>query len=155
MRTFKITPMVGVGPVCFGIAREQVRKALRADFDTFRKSQKSRHETDAFDTLGMHIYYTGDEPVVGFVELWDEEDSSFLFDGHDVFRTEASKLVGILSARSDYNNDQGSIVFPKLQVALYRSHPFDPDVEEFDAWEAFSVGPTGYFKPRIKNRSKS
>lgn len=148
---FEIVPMVGVGPVRFGMPREQCRKSLGLDFDTFFKGTPKGHPTDAFDSLGMHVYYSGIVPVVEFIELSFSKEATnaiFTIDGVDVFQTNAAKLVGILVTKSEWRDDVGSLVFPAIEMALYREHPFDPEFDDFDRWDAVSVGRTGYFKKR-------
>ena len=53
----EIEPYVGVGPVRLGMTVEQVRESVGAEFDTFRKTPLSEMETDAFDSVGLHVHY--------------------------------------------------------------------------------------------------
>jgi hypothetical protein len=46
-----------VGPVAFGMTAEEVRTALNAPYSSFQKSLDSPDQTDAFDTLDLHVYY--------------------------------------------------------------------------------------------------
>lgn len=54
---FDIRPYEGVGPVKLGMTREEVRAAVGAPFEEFRKSAGDELPTDAFDTVGLHVYY--------------------------------------------------------------------------------------------------
>ena len=54
---FDIKPYTGVGPIEFGMTRVDVRRQLNAPVDAFRKTATSTTLTDAFDTLGLHVYY--------------------------------------------------------------------------------------------------
>jgi len=52
-----IRPYEGVGPVKLGMTREEVRKAVGSRVETFYKTTDSTLPTDAFDSIGMHVYY--------------------------------------------------------------------------------------------------
>jgi hypothetical protein len=54
---FPINPYVGIGVVRFGMSRRQVRKALGGMVKEFKKTPKSESLTDAFDQLGIYVYY--------------------------------------------------------------------------------------------------
>ncbi|HYP52823.1 MAG TPA: hypothetical protein VEQ42_04750 [Pyrinomonadaceae bacterium] len=54
---FEIRPHEGVGPVRFGMTREEVRAALALPVESFRKSPADEMLTDAFDAAGLHVYY--------------------------------------------------------------------------------------------------
>ena len=153
MRVFEVTPLAGVSPVDFGATRDTVRRALGAAFRPFRKSARAEHETDAFDTLGFHVYYRGVPPTVEFIELFHAEGSVFRYKGVDVFRTAAADLFRILADEAEWYNHVGSFVFPALQVAMYRSHPFDPDHDEFDRWESFAVACAAYYSQTVPKRA--
>jgi len=58
----EIEPFVGVGVIRFGDTRQQVRDALQRPFESFRKVVGA-NETDAFDELGLHVYYDGQDRV--------------------------------------------------------------------------------------------
>jgi hypothetical protein len=62
----EIVPFVGVGVVRFGDTRQQVRDALQRPFEIFRKDV-GENETDAFDEVGLHVYYDG-QGRVEFIE---------------------------------------------------------------------------------------
>lgn len=56
---WEITPYVGVGPVRFGMTRQQVRDAVGAPSEEFKRTPSSRI-SDKFTTLGAFAYYTDD-----------------------------------------------------------------------------------------------
>jgi hypothetical protein len=56
MRSFIILPYVGVGPLRFGMSPAEVRTALGATGERFRRTPHSR-EADAFTTEGVFVYY--------------------------------------------------------------------------------------------------
>lgn len=64
-----ITSFVGVGIIRFGESRSVVRRLLGAPVVTFRKDV-GENETDAFNSLGLHVYYDGRDGVE-YVEMFD------------------------------------------------------------------------------------
>lgn len=57
---FDIKSYVGVGPIVFGMTAEEVRSTLGCAYTEFKKSQSSKTTTDAFDSLGVFVYYNVD-----------------------------------------------------------------------------------------------
>lgn len=54
---FPIRPYKGVGPIDFGMTPDEVRRALKAKVRSFLKTPKSVMPTDAFEKLGIYVYY--------------------------------------------------------------------------------------------------
>lgn len=46
-----------VGPIAFGMPPSTVHSILGPDFKSFKKTPASEMPTDAYDPLGIHIYY--------------------------------------------------------------------------------------------------
>lgn len=53
----EIRPYEGLGPIRFGMRRDDVRRALGASVRAFRKTPEATILTDAFDDEGIHVYY--------------------------------------------------------------------------------------------------
>jgi hypothetical protein len=53
----EILPYRGVGRLRFGMTVEQVRRIVPATARPFIKGPGSHHPTDAFDDLGLHVFY--------------------------------------------------------------------------------------------------
>ncbi|WP_458648202.1 hypothetical protein [Sivoneniella epilithica] len=53
----EIEPYQGIAGVQFGMSCEQVRHALNSSVRAFKKTAIDELNTDAFDELGMHVYY--------------------------------------------------------------------------------------------------
>jgi len=49
-----IRPYEGVGPVSFGMTRDQVRRSVASKVEAYYKSPQGLLPTDAFDSIGMH-----------------------------------------------------------------------------------------------------
>jgi hypothetical protein len=58
-----------IGPLKFGMTRDEVRTVLAQPFTPFRKTEDSAELTDAFDTLDLHVYYR--DGGMEAVELWN------------------------------------------------------------------------------------
>lgn len=65
----EITPFTGLGAIFFGETRQKVRRLVDSKCHAFRKDI-GENETDAFDELGLHIYYDIEDRVE-FIEAFD------------------------------------------------------------------------------------
>jgi hypothetical protein len=74
---WRIVAQSSVGPIDFGMSRQAVRVALAAPFTEFTKGE-GEEPTDAFDTLGVHVYYRNGG--VEAMEFWKTEN--ILLGGH-------------------------------------------------------------------------
>jgi len=55
--TYEIEPYASVGPLRFGMSREEAKRALGSEPRAFKKSPLSDTVTDAFNELSVHVYY--------------------------------------------------------------------------------------------------
>ena len=70
-----IVPFTTIGVLAFGDSRAVAREKLGSDFSTFEKVVGAG-ETDSFDDLGMHLYYS-DTGQLEFVEAFDPAEVVF------------------------------------------------------------------------------
>lgn len=56
----EIRSHVGIGPLRFGMLVDEIRRNVPFLAETFVKGPDSTHPTDAFDELGIHVYYRAD-----------------------------------------------------------------------------------------------
>jgi hypothetical protein len=68
---WEVRPLIGVGPLAFGISRADVRHLLGEASRLFRKGPERVQFTDEFAALGVHLYYDVDDRLE-FVEGWNE-----------------------------------------------------------------------------------
>ena len=61
MNELIITPNKGVGPISFGMTREEVRNVLGGNVVEYKKMPMSDTFTDAFNDHGIHIYYDSND----------------------------------------------------------------------------------------------
>jgi hypothetical protein len=64
----EIEPYVGIGPVLFGMTRQQVRALIAAPVREFMKSPQSSVPADAFAKAGIYVFYS-DEGCCEAVEV--------------------------------------------------------------------------------------
>jgi hypothetical protein len=71
----EILPFTSFGSLKFGDPRQVARQKLASPFSTFRKAG-SQIDTDAFDDIGLHLYYDTND-CLEFVEAFDPADVDF------------------------------------------------------------------------------
>lgn len=142
---FEIVPLKGVGPILFRMPRKEVRNLLQslgAPFEAFQKSEELKYKADAFDSLGIHVYYGGKTPIVNFVEVFSGAGALFLYRGKSVFSMGIGELLETFSfdAKCVDNEEQYcSFTFPKLEIGVWRPY------RGVKHWESIGVGAKGYY----------
>lgn len=58
---WEIIPYFGVGPLQFGLSRSQARSFVEAIPLTFRQGPFAISDTDAYEELGLHLYYDSED----------------------------------------------------------------------------------------------
>lgn len=142
MTTYKIVPHQGIGPVQLGMSRTEVRSAVPAAHRSFRRSQWSEYETDAFEQAGFYVSYTGARPQVAFIEVASVSGVKFILSGLDPFAESAEVLLKALQAETEVvEKERGSsFILPQWDVSLWRQA-----VKE-KRFEAVGAGGKGYFE---------
>ena len=164
MITFDVTPLVGVGPVRFGMSRQDARDALDVPVLSFKKGPSSTSPTDAFLENAFQVFYDEDN-CVEFIELSRGGPFTILYQGTNVFETTAEELLGVVARDMGYDKDrpdQGySFIFPEVELSLWRqSLPEDEeddeyvmDGEEYEKpgtyFDTIGVGTSGYYSQKI------
>lgn len=149
MLIYTIEPLVGVGPIRFGMSRGQVRLAMPDEPKPFRKSRQSKHETDAFHESAFQVFYSGEYPAVEFIELSDCSLFRVFYEGVDVFETPADHLVEFISRSSPFDATHGEIpytyIFPGFELSLWRPDiPRSGSDEEGRFFSTIGIGVRGY-----------
>jgi hypothetical protein len=111
-----IVPHKGVGPLFFGMTRNDARAKLGTEFTSFRKSATAASESDAFDELGVHLYYD-DNDGLEFIETFQPcslryKNAFLLGDVESVIQT--LNEVGLKP-----RNDDGSYFFVEPGFVLF------------------------------------
>lgn len=147
---FKVEPLSGIGPARLGVPRDELRAAMNAVSETFRKVEGDRWETDAYFGGGFQVFYGGHEPRVEFIELSRSGGMVALFEGLDVFGTPAAELIARLDRRCPYDRNDPEIgysyIFRDWELALWRPVvPEGPGDDEGRYFSTIGVGVRGYF----------
>lgn len=61
MQPLILLPFQQVGPLRFGMSRQDTREVLHEDWHSFLKGPNAIIFTDAYDTLGLHLYFDDSE----------------------------------------------------------------------------------------------
>ena len=121
-------PLVGVGPIAFGMTRSEVR-AIWGEAKEFHKRPDSETTTDDFGFC--HVFYDADGCCEA-IEIWD--DAEVFVDGKQVFPV---PLCDALKAFPDFEEDDDGPIAAGTSVAIYA-----PDGEP----ESILFGKTGYYE---------
>ena len=132
--SWHINSFNSVGPLKFGQSRADVRAALGPDFRVFRKTE-SENETDAYNSIGVHVYYDGAHKVE-FIEAFSPAELEF--NGIFLLGRHIDEVVGELASLGyDAVHDDVGYNFSQLGfgltvngdeiegVGLYRSGYYD------------------------------
>jgi hypothetical protein len=151
MVEYDIVPHEGIGPIAFGMSREQSRAAMGTTPESFRESGQDASETDAYHKAAFQVFFGQDK--VEYIELSADESVTAMYKGRDVFETKAQDLVNFISQEAPYDPDDPEIgfsyVFPKLELALWRPvKPEDEDDPEGQYFSTIGIGCQGYLSAR-------
>lgn len=72
----EIIPFRSMGELVLGETREVCRSKIQSPFQTFLKCSDSKTETDAFDNVGLHLYYD-ESYCLEFIEAFKPTDITF------------------------------------------------------------------------------
>ena len=111
----EIVPFISVGDLIFGDQREVARKKLAGTFRTFEKDV-GENPTDAFDELGLHLYYD-DKGLLEFIETFLPARVSFL--GIDFLGRNINDVVSEMQAAGFVATDGDvGVDFSEAGIAL-------------------------------------
>ena len=112
-----IIPYVGVGDLEFGMATIAIRNLVAEPFTSFLKTPLSKHPTDNFRTLGLHVYYD----INGCCEAFEiGTPGTPSYHDKEIIGQQFSEIknwFGLLD--SNFIVDTDGITFPKLGMAIY------------------------------------
>jgi hypothetical protein len=146
MKSFEVSPLVGVGSVKLGMAQAKVHAVMGQPLVSFKKVPTSRHPTDAWLQNGFQVFYGGSEPVVEFIELSRGCGFEAVCFEQRILSTPALAVVEQLKVITPFdptNCELGySYVFPEWELSLWR-----PDIEEPEGryFATVGIGCRGYF----------
>ena len=134
MNIQEVVPFERLGDLRLGMSRTAVRSMLGSNFKSFRKGPDSINETDAYDQLGMHLYYDADDQLE-FIEMFPPSDPAY--QGVHLLNNSLDQVLQKLAAIGQhYHYDDDGYDFKQLGVVLYV-----PD----DSIESVAVYRRGYY----------
>lgn len=117
---FTIEPHVGVGPVRFGMSRDEVRDEM--DRIGERRPIRKGAETTCYFGASFQVSF-GDAGLVDFIELASSIDAEVGFAGIDLFDTPADELLAVVGRLDAFDpklsRPPQSYIFPTLIMSLW------------------------------------
>lgn len=139
---FVIEPFVGVGPIKFGMTRDEVGRVFTYVYRSFFKGPDSKVRSDDCTFVGLIVHYDNDRRVE-FIEVTAPEHGKVTLElfGTDITGISVDGLLKLVQSHTsrieqhDYGYD-----FPELEMNTYNS-----DLRTgFDKVECLGVGRRGY-----------
>jgi hypothetical protein len=147
---FEVVPLVGAAPVLLGMPREEVWRVMPGERDAYHQGPFATHETDFWTERGVQAFYTGNPPVVVYIQfvgkIVAQAGSRVIIAGLSVFDTPAEEVVAHVSKLAPFDpNDRElgyTYIFPDLELSLWR--PVKSG-EEARVFHSLGIGARGYF----------
>lgn len=113
-----IYPYQGVGQIRFGMTREEVRSLLGEPSAIFYKGLNTKSPTDAYDNIGVHIYYHYPSGYCEALEFF--EPAQLLLTEKSLFELSFTNLREWLSSQdAELEIDDEGLTCFKYGLGLY------------------------------------
>ena len=138
---FVIEPLVGVGPIKFGMHRDEVERAFTYVYRSFFKGPRSKVRSDQCAVVGLIIHYDEQHRVEYVEVVAPQMKVSLELLGNDITGISVGRLLNLVRAktsrveRCDYGYN-----FPDLEMSTYNSDLRSED----DKIECLGLGRRGY-----------
>jgi hypothetical protein len=138
---FTITPLASIGPIKFGMKRQDVHAVLGAP--------SAAHSNREYFLDGLMVSFDADD-CVEFVELARSEKFVATYRGVNLHELPADDAVNFICQDAAFDKDDPelgySYVFPALQFSLWRGTlPESFNDEDGVRFETIGLGKSGYF----------
>ena len=145
MHAFEIRPLVGIGPLVFGMGRDEARALLDrlgggpCLLRTF--TMPDTLPADTFFHSAFQVFYDETERVE-FIECSREESFSATLEGKELLEMLADDAVDFLAGRAPgrWEEDGTTYLTPSLQVSLWRETTLER------SFDTVGAGQAGYYK---------
>jgi hypothetical protein len=136
---FLVEPRKGVGPIRFGMHKDEASRAFPYVYRSFFKSPDSKVRADQCEVVGLTVHYD-DASRVNHIEVFKTRHAAVTLEllGRDITGISVKGLVeflverGVRAERSRYGYD-----FPALGLSTFNSHL----ESEAEPVECLGVGP--------------
>jgi hypothetical protein len=137
MLTYDVEPLQGIGPVRLGMTRAESRAAMALPVDAYRKGE-SPILTDAYLDSTFQVFFD-EADRVEFIELSSGGPCVPLYREVRVLDLAADEAIALVAQEAqpiDENGDATSVVFPAIELSLWRPFaPYGSGDEIFDSDE--------------------
>lgn len=114
---FDLHPLIGAGPLTFGLPRTDVRRILSSPYREFFKSADSPIPTDDFGASDLHVYYDVGSLCSG-IEFWP--GAELRLHERPVLELPARELLAWLSELDPATIYRDSLILSEcLGISLY------------------------------------
>ena len=145
LNRYRIDPLLGIGPVRFGMNRHEVQNVMPETSKPFMKTKFSKVETDSFHEAGFQVFYN-EKACVEYIEL--SRGCPFIAElfSIDPFRFKVEELIKKISEKAKYDESNPEIgysfIFPEIELSLWRS-----DIED-KYFLTIGIGQKGYYSSK-------
>lgn len=144
-----IHPHVGIGPIQFGMTRDEVRRTLGTRPTPFRKLSQSPLETDAFDDFALHVCY---RPPAFCEAVECFGSANVIYNGFRILNRPCSEVRDwIVQLDRGVEIDHAGMKSFSLGIALYAPGVIESPEEEVQAVLVFEPGYYERERPELKN----
>ncbi len=129
---FVIEPLKGVGPIRFGMHKDEVSHAFTYVYTSFFKTRESKVRADHCTVVGLIIHYDA-ESRVNYIEVVKPVHGTVTLElfGEDITGISLHGLVKLLKSRSiAVEMDYSGCDCPTLGLNTYNSVPSEDDPVE-------------------------
>jgi hypothetical protein len=147
-----LVPLESLGPIRFGMTRQEVREAMLDEPETFEKGEGGP-EIDGYFDLALQVHFRGEDERVCFVEAAADAAFRVRFQGKFPLEVKADEAIRLLRSQAPFDADDPELgygfVFPALETSLWREvMPEHPADEEGQRFSSIAAGEMGYFSER-------
>jgi hypothetical protein len=117
IREWAIQPFQSVGPLRFGMERDEVRQILEEPPKEFKKGF-SENVTEAYDQAGVHVYYDSSGSVE-FIEAFPPANP--VYEGVDLMRSDTRAVLADLAQLGlrPRDDEEGGLWFEDRGFVLF------------------------------------
>jgi hypothetical protein len=134
-----IEPTKGVGPIHFGMHKDEVSRAFTYVVRSFFKTSESKVRSDDFEAVGLIIHYDHSARV-NYIEVTQPSAAKVSLElfGQEVSGISVEDAVKLLSSHcAEFSKDSYGYSFPALGITTFNS-----DLESsLDKVESFGLSP--------------
>jgi hypothetical protein len=135
---FVIEPLVGVGPIQFGMTKDEVSHAFTYVYRSYFQVSDSKFRSDQIEAVGLTVHYDDEGRVSELVVSQPKSDfTSLELLGRDVTHISMRDAVELLSPLATPCQEYYGYDFPELGLIVQNTRYESDD----DPAGSFSVGP--------------